>query len=40
MYNIVSEGKDIIKWSQNNHGSATVIANGKMQKYWPVFSVG
>lgn len=33
MYNILSGGKKIIRWSQSNQGSATVVANGKIQKY-------
>lgn len=36
MYNILLEGKKIRHWRQSNHSSATVIANGKIQKYWPV----
>lgn len=36
MYNILLEGQKIIHWSQSNHCSATVVANGKIGKYWPV----
>lgn len=36
MYNILSGGKKIIHCRQSNQCSARVVANGKIQKYWPV----